>query len=361
MDNPNLVHNVAVVGHLHHGKTSVMDMLVEQTHVVRHQYRSNERTMRFTDTRLDEQEREISIKAVPMSLVHQGSSGKSYLLNMVDAPGHVCFSDELTAALRLADAALLVVDAVEGVMLNTERAIRHAVAEGMPVMLLINKVDRLIVELKLPPTDAYHKLRHTIEEVNNLLAAMAPDHPVLDPAAGNVAFGAATAGWSFTLESFAKLYVEVQGVPMDHKAFARKLWGDWFFHSDTRAFKKKPPAAGGERAFISFVLEPLYKVYSTCVGEHPSVVEKVLGEFGVFLPSSAYKQDVKPLIKLACTKIFGTAAGLVDMIVRHGPNSREGAGVKIARTYTGPQNGEVARSCVECDGDAPLVRSRCLT
>jgi U5 small nuclear ribonucleoprotein component len=71
MDNPNLVHNVAVVGHLHHGKTSVMDMLVEQTHVVRHKYRSNERTMRFTDTRLDEQEREISIKAVPMSLVHQ--------------------------------------------------------------------------------------------------------------------------------------------------------------------------------------------------------------------------------------------------------------------------------------------------
>lgn len=309
MDNPNLIHNVALVGHLHHGKTSVMDMLVEQTHVVRHQDRSNERTMRFTDTRMDEQEREISVKAVPMSLVHQGSSGKSYLLNLIDSPGHVCFSDEMTASLRLADAALLVVDAVEGVQVNTERAIKHAAAEGMPIMLFINKVDRLIVELKLPPQDAYHKLRHTLEEVNNLVAAAAPDHPELNPAEGNVCFGAATAGWSFTLESFAKLYVEVQGVPMDYKAFARKLWGDWFFHPDTRAFKKKPPAAGGERAFVSFVLEPLYKIYSTCVGEHPSVVERVIGEFGVYLAGSQYKQDVKPLLKLACTKVFGNATG----------------------------------------------------
>lgn len=85
--------------------------------------------MRYTDTRVDEQEREMSVKAMPMSLVHQGASGKSYLLNLVDAPGHVNFSDEMTAALRLADAALLVVDAVEGVALNTERAIRHAAAE----------------------------------------------------------------------------------------------------------------------------------------------------------------------------------------------------------------------------------------
>lgn len=84
--------------------------------------------------------------------------------------GHVNFSDELSAALRLSDGVLLVVDAVEGVMVGTERAIKAAAAEGLPICLLISKFDRLLLELKLPPPDAYHKLRHTIEEVNSLIA-----------------------------------------------------------------------------------------------------------------------------------------------------------------------------------------------
>ena len=83
--------------------------------------------------------------------------------------GHVNFNDEVTAAMRLADGVLLVVDAVEGVMLVTEKAIKQACQEGLPICLLISKVDRLITELKVPPTDAYFKLRHTIDEVNSLI------------------------------------------------------------------------------------------------------------------------------------------------------------------------------------------------
>lgn len=83
--------------------------------------------------------------------------------------GHVNFNDEVTAAMRLADGVVLVVDAVEGVMLVTEKAIKQACQEGLPICLLISKVDRLITELKVPPTDAYFKLRHTIDEVNSLI------------------------------------------------------------------------------------------------------------------------------------------------------------------------------------------------
>ena len=118
MSNPALVRNVALVGHLQYGKTVFMDMLVEQTHHMSTFDPQSEKHMRYTDTRIDEQERRISIKAVPMSLVLEDSNSKSYLCNIMDTPGHVNFSDEMTAALRLADGAVLIVDAAEGVMVS---------------------------------------------------------------------------------------------------------------------------------------------------------------------------------------------------------------------------------------------------
>lgn len=119
MSNPALVRNAALVGHIHHGKTLFMDMLVEQTHHISTFDQNSEKHMRYTDTRIDEQERRISIKSVPMSLVLEDSNSKSYLCNIMDAPGHVNFSDEMSAALRLADGAVLIVDAVEGVMVSS--------------------------------------------------------------------------------------------------------------------------------------------------------------------------------------------------------------------------------------------------
>jgi U5 small nuclear ribonucleoprotein component len=355
---PGLVRNVAVVGHLHHGKTALMDMLVEQTHETRHTARSNEREMRYTDTRRDEQEREMSVKAVPMSLVMQGGSGKSYCLNLMDAPGHVGFSDEMTAALRLADGALLVVDAVEGVCLNTERALKAACAEGLAICVVITKVDRLIVELKLPPADAYFKLRHTLEELNALLGAAAPSHPALDPVAGNVAFSACRYGFSFTLGSFAALYSDVQRVPIDTAAFAARLWGDWYFQPDSRAFKKAPAPGGGagaQRSFVQFILEPLYKIFSTVLGESTAAVAEALAEFGVALKPAALKADVKPLLKNACTQIFGAATGIVDMLARHVPPAAAAGGAKASRCYTGPQDSPEVAAMRAADAKAPLL------
>lgn len=83
--------------------------------------------------------------------------------------GHVNFSDEVTAAMRLVDGVVLFVDAAEGVMLNTERLLKHAVQENLALTICINKIDRLIIELKLPPQDAYFKLKHIVDEINGLL------------------------------------------------------------------------------------------------------------------------------------------------------------------------------------------------
>ncbi|KAK6163347.1 hypothetical protein DH2020_000211 [Rehmannia glutinosa] len=321
--------NVALVGNLHHGKTTFMDMLVEQTHHISTFDHSSEKHMRYTDTRIDEQERRISIKAVPMSLVLEDSKTKSYLCNIMDTPGHVNFSDEMTAALRLADGAVLIVDAAEGVMVNTERAIRHAIQDRIPIVVVINKVDRLITELKLPPKDAYHKLRHTIEVINNHITAAsstAGNVQVVDPAIGNVCFASASAGWSFTLQSFAKLYVKLHGIPFDANKFAARLWGDYYYDPDTRGFKKKQPASGAERSFVQFVLEPLYKIYSQVIGEHKKSVETTLAELG-----------------------------FTDMLVQHIPSAKDAAPRKVEHIYTGPKDSTIYKAMEGCDASGPLM------
>lgn len=358
MSNPSLSRNVALVGHLQHGKTVFMDMLVEQTHHMATFDSQSEKHMRYTDTRVDEQERRISIKAVPMSLVLEDSNAKSYLCNIMDAPGHVNFSDEMTAALRLADGAVLVVDAGEGVMVNTERAIRHAIQERLPIVVVMNKVDRLITELKLPPKDAYHKLRHTLEVINNHIAAassVAGDVQVIDPVAGNVCFASGTAGWSFTLQSFAKMYGKLHGVPLEANKFASRLWGDFYYHPDTRTFKKKPPVGGGERSFVEFVLEPLYKIYSQVIGEHKKSVETTLAELGVTLSNAAYRLNVRPLLRLACSSVFGSASGFTDMLVQHIPSPRDAAVKKVDHIYTGPKDSSIYKAMTQCDSSGPLM------
>lgn len=362
LSSPELIRNVAVVGHLHHGKTVLMDMLVDQTHEIPGvEAHGPDAPMKFTDTRLDEQQRGISLKSVPMSLVAEGSSGKSYALNLMDAPGHPNFGDEMCAAVRLADGALLVVDAVEGVMVGTERAIQVAAAEGLRICLLVSKVDRLITELKLPPADAYHKLRHVIQEVNAIVAVAFGGDPsaALDPGKGNVAFAAPLYGWSFTLESFARLYADLHDAPMDPRALASRLWGDVWFHSESRTFRRQPPAEGGERSFVQFVLEPLYKVHSRILGEDEESVAATAEELGVELPGDAYGSDVKPLLKTFLSRFFGSARGLVDMLVRHVPSAKAGAASKVERCYTGPQDAVVAEQMRACNAAGPLVLYVC--
>jgi U5 small nuclear ribonucleoprotein component len=105
-----------------------------------------------------------------MSLVLSTSRGKSYLINLVDTPGHVNFVDEVASAARLVDGVLLVVDVVEGAMSNTVEIVKHAMQERLPIVLVLNKMDRLILELRLPPSEAFFKIKHTIEEVNAVIA-----------------------------------------------------------------------------------------------------------------------------------------------------------------------------------------------
>ncbi len=151
----------------------------------------------------------LSLKSVPVSLVLPDTSGKHYLLNVIDTPGHSSFQDEVSTALRLADGVVVVVDCVTGLTSHVKRLMQQCVTEQLPMVLVVNQVDRLILELRVPPTDAYHKLRHVIGEVNghltDMYSALGTGMRQVDPTSGSVVFASTKLGVCFTLESFAEV------------------------------------------------------------------------------------------------------------------------------------------------------------
>ena len=359
---PDQTRNVAIVGHLHHGKTAFMDMLVTQTHDLserlgRRAGRRKEEQLRYTDVHFLERQRGVSIKSAPMSLVLQNTKGKSHLFNILDTPGHVDFVDEVAASVRLADGVVLMVDVVEGVQANTEQIIKHAVLEDLPLTLVVNKMDRLILELKIPPNDAYFKLKHVIEEVNTVIENVLPgqgEKRRLSPEKGNVAFACSSMNWCFTLQSFAKTYAETYP-QIDTNDFAVRLWGDVFFNPNSRKFTRKGVEENSRRTFVKFVLEPIYKLYSHTISESPEDLKETLASVGIDLKPSQLKSDAKELLNLVCEKFFGPATGFVDMILQHVPSPVEGAQKKLELHYTGPLDTKVAAAMTACDSEGPLV------
>jgi U5 small nuclear ribonucleoprotein component len=362
MNFPEQTRNIALAGHLHHGKTAFMDMLVLETHDItdrldRRVGKKRDEALRYTDVHVLERERGISIKAAPMSLVLQSTKGKSHLLHIVDTPGHVNFVDEVAAAFRLVDGVCLVVDVVEGVQINTEQIIKHAVLEDIPLTLIINKMDRLILELKLPPKDAYFKLKHVVEEVNTVIANTVPTKAAskrLSPEKGNVLFACTDMGWCFTLPSFAKMYTDTFG-DINTEEFARRLWGDVYYNPTKRNFTRKPAEDRSARSFVHFVLEPIYKIFTHAISDSPEQLRLVLSSLGIELKPSQYKADANVILKLVCEQFFGPSTGFVDMVVKHIPSPADGAQRLLERYYTGPLDTKVATSMQACNQDGPLV------
>ncbi|PSN63506.1 elongation factor 2 [Corynespora cassiicola Philippines] len=372
---PEQVRNIVIAGHLHHGKTAFMDMLVMETHDIQDRLdakkgRKREEQLRYTDVHVLERERGLSIKAAPMSLVLQNTKGKSHLFNIIDTPGHVNFADEVAASLRLADGVLLVVDVIEGVQVNTEQIIKHAVLEDLPLTLVVNKMDRLILELRLPPKDAYFKIKHVIEQVNTIIEDTIPgrgESRRVSPEKGNVAFACTSMRWCFTLQSFAKMYADFHPAPsktpgfgepvkeLDVEKFAPRLWGDIYYNPRSRKFSRKPQEDDSKRSFVHWVLEPVYKLYSHTLSESAADLKETLKQMGIKLKPSEYKKDAKELIRLVCEQFFGPATGFVDMVLEHIPSPAQGAKRLLQKHYTGPLDTKTAEAMEKCDQDGPLV------
>ena len=199
MNNPIIIRNTSIIAHVDHGKTTLSDSLLAAAGIISTQTAGQKL---FLDSWDLEQKRQMTVFASNVSLVHT-LNGKDYLINLIDTPGHIDFSGAVTRSLRAVDGALVVVDAVEGPMTQTETVLMQALRERVKPILFINKVDRLIKEIKLTPEEIQRKFAKILLRVNNLIEKYAPAEHKKDWQVkiedGRVAFGSALHKWGLNL------------------------------------------------------------------------------------------------------------------------------------------------------------------
>jgi ribosome assembly protein 1 len=306
MGEPSRVRNMTVMAHVDHGKTSLTDSLIASNGIISQRLAGK---LRYMDSREDEQERGITMKMSSISLAYTpqaerpGRDGqwtveaKPYLLNVMDSPGHVDFCSEVSAAVRLSDGALLVIDVVEGVRTQTIAVLRQAWEERVIPCLVLNKIDRLISEMQMDTSEAYQHMLRIIEQINAVAAQLQTEQIMRDdiassyadaadddaarhtlgggtdadrepfvfsPELGNVAFASATSNWAFRLDDFARLISKKLG--MNEKALRRALWpddkGDYFFNAKEKKVTRDDLDGRLKPMFIQFVLDQIWAVYN---------------------------------------------------------------------------------------------------
>ena len=356
---------MSVIAHVDHGKSTLTDSLISLAGII-----SNEKAgiARFMDTRPDEQARSITIKSTSVSMYYElddpedipeGSNGNGFLINLIDSPGHVDFSSEVTAALRVTDGALVVVDCVEGVCVQTETVLRQALTERVKPVVIINKVDRIILELQQDPEDTYQSFQRSIENVNVIISTYRDEKlgdVQVDPGKGTVAFGSGLHGWAFTLDNFAKMWSKKFGI--ERKKMLEKLWGDNYFDAKARKWKKHDKADDGsklQRAFCQFIMEPMNKLFKAIMDEKQAEIDKMLANLGVKLTADEKLRTGKELLKTVMKIWLPAGDTLLKMIVRHLPSPVTAQKYRAETLYTGPHDDAAYKGMEDCDEKGVLM------
>ena len=385
MDLKHNIRSMSVIAHVDHGKTTLTDSLVQKAGIISSKAAGG---ARYTDTRADEAERGITIKSTGISMYFEYDMGKnstmtqeeqdtrdaeieamneadctvkinknSYLINLIDSPGHVDFSSEVTAALRVTDGALVVVDTIDGVCVQTETVLRQAIGERVRPVLMVNKVDRAVLELQLPGEELYQAFCRSIESVN-VIVAMYNDEALgdvqVDPCKGTVAFGSGLHQWAFTLKKFAKTYGAKFGV--DEEKMMSKLWGDWYFDAERKMWTTSDKGGKLERAFCQFIATPITTLFDAIMNEKHGKVKKMLKAIGVELKGDDKDLVGKQLLKRVMQKWLPAGDAVLEMIVLHLPSPVKAQSYRVDTLYDGPLDDATAtaiRTCDTSDG-APL-------
>ncbi|KAF3687048.1 Elongation factor-like GTPase 1 [Channa argus] len=363
--NPANIRNLCILAHVDHGKTTLADSFVASNGIISSRLAGK---LRYLDSREDEQIRGITMKSSAISL-HYRNGDQEYLLNLIDSPGHVDFSSEVSTAVRLCDGAIVVVDAVEGVCPQTQVVLRQAWLENIRPVLVINKIDRLILELKLSSQEAYTHLQKILEQVNAVTGAlftskvleeraekqkeeenqieMSSGDQVYDwsagleeaddsnlyfsPDQGNVVFASAIDGWGFSIQQFAHIYSQKMGIKKE--VLLKTLWGDFYLIAKAKKIMKGAQAKGKKPLFVQFVLDNIWSLYDAVViRRDKEKVEKVVTSLGVkVMARDSRHSDPKVLLSAICSQWLPLSQAVLSMVCEKLPSPLDIAAERVEK------------------------------
>lgn len=387
------VRNICILAHVDHGKTSLSDSLIATNGIISPKLAGK---IRYLDSRADEQTRGITMESSAISLyfsmMRRQSEGEAkkeeYLINLIDSPGHIDFSSEVSTASRLCDAAVVLVDAVEGVCSQTVTVLRQVWIEKLKPLLVINKIDRLITELKMSPAEAYSHLERVLEGVNAVIGGFfqgermeedllwreraeekkerkatqrgasvgsngADGTSVVDsdldqqfeerddedlyfaPERNNVIFASAIDGWAFTIGQFASIYEKKLGIK--RSILEKILWGDFYLDPKTKKVLAQKHLKGRnlKPVFVQLILETIWTVYGATTGGNngkgdPQLLDKVTKSLSITLPPHILRsRDSKAVLQAVFAAWLPLSTALLVSVIEYLPSPPDAQAARL--------------------------------
>ncbi|KAL1271890.1 hypothetical protein QQF64_030906, partial [Cirrhinus molitorella] len=395
------IRNLCILAHVDHGKTTLADCLVASNGIISSRLAGK---LRYLDSREDEQIRGITMKSSAISLLYT-TGGHEYLINLIDSPGHVDFSSEVSTAVRLCDGAIVVVDAVEGVCPQTQAVLRQAWLENIRPVLVINKIDRLIVELKLTSQEAYTHLQKILEQVNAVTGTLFTSKVLeeraekdaeaqssctengsvdqvydwsagleetddsdlyFSPDRGNVVFASAIDGWGFSIHQFAEMYSQKMGIRSS--VLLKTLWGDFYLNAKAKKIMKGAQSKGKKPLFVQLVLDNIWSMYDAVVTRRDKEkVEKMVTSLGLkVMPRDLRHSDPRVLLSAICSQWIPVSQAVLSMVCEKLPSPAEISAERVeklmsvgARRFDSlpEKTQELKKAFLDCSADetAPVI------
>ncbi|XP_078052537.1 elongation factor-like GTPase 1 isoform X2 [Augochlora pura] len=391
--NPNNIRNICILAHVDHGKTTLADSLVASNGIISKKLAGK---LRYLDSRPDEQVRGITMKSSSILLYHEYDH-REFAVNLIDSPGHVDFASEVSSAVRLCDGAIILIDVVEGVCPQTRGALSTSYAEGLKPILVLNKIDRLITEMKLSPLDAYVHLSQVLEQVNAVMGELFASDAMqreekeeknekvrkeerekqneeeavargedrvsrnasgtiseryltdwqsvmedmddsglyFSPEQGNVLFSSATDGWGFGVKDFAKIFAAKLG--FSETVLSKTLWGDFYANTKTKRIMKGAQEKAKKPLFVQLILDNLWTLYETImIRKDKEKISSMAEKLDIKLTSRDLRHtDPKAQLQAICSQWLPLARACLDAVCENVPAPNNLTTEKIERLLCG--------------------------
>ncbi|XP_017742354.1 PREDICTED: elongation factor-like GTPase 1 isoform X2 [Rhinopithecus bieti] len=319
------IRNICVLAHVDHGKTTLTDCLISSSGIISSRLAGK---LRYMDSREDEQIRGITMKSSAISL-HYATGNEEYLINLIDSPGHVDFSSEVSTAVRVCDGCIIVVDAVEGVCPQI-----NALTGTLFTSKVLEERAERETESQVNP---HSEQGEQVYDWSTGLEDTDDSQLYFSPEQGNVVFTSAIDGWGFGIEHFARIYSQKIGIKKE--VLMKTLWGDYYINMKAKKIMKGDQAKGKKPLFVQLILENIWSLYDAVLKKDKDKIDKIVTSLGLKIGArEARHSDPKVQINAICSQWLPISHAVLAMVCQKLPSPLDITAERVERLMcTGSQ------------------------